>query len=477
MFYRLKTNFILRGWEKMSWVLVERPENLVTQISKEEFQTLLLCDGETELSEEILNDSMKEVLEQYKNNGIVTASTEPCPLSEDQYYRYFNNRNVSAILWSITGRCNYKCRHCFMNAPDAMLGELSTNEAINMIDQMAECGVLRVDITGGEPFVRRDFWQLVDRIICHKINIGMVYTNGWLLNDKVLDEFERRNLHPEFSISFDGIGWHDWMRGVPGAEEAAIRALQLCNKRGFSTNVEMCIHRGNQKILTQTFNLLNSLGVSRVKAGNVDMTELWHKHCEGNSWTEKEYIDAMIKYIPEYYKSGCPISNLILTNVITLHSNGTYDIIGETYDGTEKCLNCYMCDSARWSCYITPEGRLLPCMPMTSTDDQNKFPRIQDIGLRCGLSNSFYMRFVDGRVKDLLEANAECNACAYRYKCGGGCRASALLYGSHDLMGCDRIMCTLWKEGYVERIRKTADDAIAKYGVPSKKGGSSEVDT
>lgn len=38
-------------------------------------------------------------------------------------------------------------------------------------------------------------------------------------------------------------------------------------------------------------------------------------------------------------------------------------------------------------------------------------------------------------------------------------------------------MCTLWKEGYVERIRKAADDAIAKYGVPSKKDGSSEVDT
>lgn len=304
----------------------------------------------------------------------------------------------------------------------------------------------------------------------------MVYTNGWLLNDKVLDEFERRNLHPEFSISFDGIGWHDWMRGVPGAEEAAIRALQLCNKRGFSTNVEMCIHRGNQKILTQTFNLLNSLGVSRVKAGNVDMTELWHKHCEGNSWTEKEYIDAMIKYIPEYYKSGCPISNLILTNVITLHSNGTYDIIGEAYDGTEKCLNCYMCDSARWSCYITPEGRLLPCMPMTSSPAQKLFPRIQDIGLKQGLRDSFYMQFVDGRVKDLLEANAECNACAYRYKCGGGCRANALIEGDQKLMGCDRNMCMLWKEGYVERIRKAADDAIAKYGVLSKKGGSSEVD-
>ena len=102
---------------------------------------------------------------------------------------------------------------------------------------------------------------------------------------------------------------------------------------------------------------------------------------------------------------------------------------------------------------------------------------VQDIGLKQGLTDSFYMQFVDGRVKNLLEANAECNACAYRYKCGGGCRANALIEGDQKLMGCDRNMCMLWKEGYVERIRKAADDAIAKYGVPSKKGGSSEVDT
>src|SRR5699024_489848 len=112
-------------------------------------------------------------------------------------------------------------------------------------------------------------------------------------------------------------------------------------------------------------------------------------------------------------------------------------IVAEAHDGTEKCLNCYMCGAARMSCYITPEGRLLPCMPMTSSPDQENFPKIQDIGLKQGLSNSYYMQFVNGRIKDLFAANAECAACAYRYKCGGGCRATALLDGSHSLMGCD----------------------------------------
>ena len=97
---------------------------------------------------------------------------------------------------------------------------------------------------------------------------------------------------------------------------------------------------------------------------------------------------------------------------------------------------------------------------------QERFPLIREIGLSRGLSDSFYMDFVGRRVRDLLAANAECAACKYRYRCGGGCRATALLYGSHDLMGCDRIMCLLWKKGYAERIRQAAGEAAAKYGLP-----------
>ena len=120
-----------------------------------------------------------------------------------------------------------------------------------MFDQMAECGVLSVDLTGGEPFVRRDICQLIDRILSYHMTINMVYTNGWLVNVKLLDESEKRGVKPEFSISFDGVGWHDWMSGVSGAEEAALRALHLLPSRKFPVHVEMCIHRGNVNTLPQ----------------------------------------------------------------------------------------------------------------------------------------------------------------------------------------------------------------------------------
>ena len=178
--------------------------------------------------------------------------------------------------------------------------------------------------------------------------------------------------------------------------------------------------------------------------------------------TEEEYVETALRLIPDYYQSNCPLE-LMYGGVIDLHRDGSYEILAQRYDGTDDSLDCYLCGSVRWSCYITPEGRLLPCMPMTASPLQNRFPKVQDIGLRQGLSDSLYMQFVDNRVKDLLKANAECSACPDRLKCGGGCRASALVEGDQNLMGCDRSTCMLWKGGYVERIRQVAEEARAAY--------------
>lgn len=361
MFYRLKSPYILRGWEKMTGTLVKQPENKVIPVSKEMFQVLLLCDGETDLDKYKIDDGLQSILKQCESDGFVEICNHSYPLKSNQYYQYYHNRFVESVFWSITGRCNYRCRHCYMDAPDAALGELSTEEALDLIEQMAACGVLSVDITGGEPLVRKDIWQLIDRILSHKITIGTFYTNGWLLNETVLKEFEHRGIKPYISISFDGVGWHDWMRGVSGAEKAAMNALEICKERGFSTNVEMCLHRGNRNTLSQTIKTLCSVGVSSLRVGSVTMTDLWKKHNDGNVLTEEEYIETALEYIPNYYRDNRPLE-LMFGGVVNLHRDGSYRILAQRYDGTEDCLNCHLCSGTRWSCYITPEGRMLPCV-------------------------------------------------------------------------------------------------------------------
>ncbi len=462
MFYKIRQQYRMRGWEKMAWVLVRRPENSYKTLTAEEFQVLVLCDGRTKLSGACMTDEMQQILKELIEEGIVELCEKEDPLAEEQYYRYYDNRFVRSAFWSITGRCNCRCRHCFMDAPEGRLGELSHEQAVNLIEQMEECGILRVDITGGEPFVRKDFWELIDCIQEHGMAVRDVYTNGRLLTGSVLDEFEKRNLKPEFSISFDGTGWHDWMRGVRGAEEAALEALRLCQRRGFPTNIEMCVHKGNQDTLRETIKLLSDIGVRAVKVIKVAHTDAWKLNNEGNEMDSREYLEAMLRYIPQFFEDKMPVE-VMLSNVIVLHKGAKeYEIPSVKHDGTERCLDRLLCGAARYDCYITPEGRLLPCMPMTACREQELFPLIQEVGLKRGLSDSFYMDFVDSRIRDLLNVNVKCNACEHKYQCGGGCRANALAQ-SGSLMGCDKEQCFFWEEGYEERIRKISDKAIERY--------------
>lgn len=463
MYYKLRSNYVLRGWEELAWVLVKRPENEVFFLKQETFQVLLLCDGKTDLHNGLLNDTLIKVLHDCEKEGIIECSVQENALDPDQYYKYYNNRYIQRVFWSVTGKCNFRCRHCYMDAPDEKLGELSTEEALNLIDQMAACGVLQVDLTGGEPLIRKDFWTLIDRIISYKMVVKQLYTNGWLLNENILNEFEKRGLKPEIAMSFDGIGWHDWMRGVDGAEKRALNAMILCKDRGFPISVGMCIHRGNQNVLPKTIERLQEIGVTELKTANVDPTELWLCHSEGNELTWEEYIECMLPYIPWYYENERPIECLELGGIARMTRDKPCELCVRHYNDGEMCKEYYLCGATRWSCYITPEGRLLPCLPMTASMEQECFPKIQDIGLKQGLKDSYYMQFVNGRIKDLFEANKECAACKYRYKCGGGCRAAALLDGEHNIMGCDRNMCNIWKKGYVERICKVIEVVNEKY--------------
>ena len=80
---------------------------------------------------------------------------------DHQRYRFYDARCKQMVQWSITGKCNYRCRHCFMSAPHA---------------------------AQGEPMVRADFWELVDEIIKRDIQIDTIYSNGLLVTDEFLDK-------------------------------------------------------------------------------------------------------------------------------------------------------------------------------------------------------------------------------------------------------------------------------------------------
>ena len=456
----LSPQYKLRGWIGFPYALVYSGD--VIRLSREEFNVLIACDGQTDM-ETIRTEQIQNTLHSLEEKGFIRFSDKPRAIDPEQYYYHYDNRYIREVYWSITGRCNFRCRHCYLNAPDAEMGEMTHEEAMKVIDQIAECGVYHLLVSGGEPLVRKDFFSLIDHALEKRIQIDQIYTNGWLLTDKMLDEFDQRGIKPEFSISFDGVGWHDWMRGVQGAEQAVLDTLRRCKDRGFATSIETCIHRGNADTIRETVKMLSETGIQSIKFCEVCNTDLWKRNADGNAMTTREYNDAVLRYIPRFFEDGMPV-DILFGGVLYLYKNSTnYSLVAEFDEGTEKCLTRHMCGAVRNSCYIAPDGRLLPCMPIASVPDQSLFPKIQDIGLQAALKDSFFMEFAGRRVKDLLEVCKTCRECPHHLKCGGGCRASAVLEGEKNLMGPDPSRCLMWKGGYREKVHKVCDEAIRKY--------------
>ena len=449
-FYRLKDNYILRGWEKLPYAAVDTQTLMPDFMDSRHFNVLKLCNGNIDTSLPFITDSDREIIREFEEKGIIEPCTLGQALSDNQQYRKFPARYVRHIHWSITGRCNYKCKHCYLSAPDAKYGELSHEQMMNVISQLEDCGIMSVSLTGGEPLIRDDFLEIVDALVERGIIITQIYSNGALVNEKLLRELDSRGIHPEFNMSFDGVGCHDWLRGVPGAEDMVNNAFALCRDMGFPTGAEMCLHRMNMHTVRDSVNHLASLGVKALKLGSVKDTEAWEEYKADNTLTLKEAWQVYLDYIPDYYADGMPLS-IQMANVFMANPNKP-----DVFSIPEYCQNvdqdACICGAARNAVYISPEGRLLPCMPMAGTSFHDRMPLLTENSLAECINSSFWFELVNMRIRDFFAVNEDCRNCRQFRHCGGGCRAEALTSDPNNYMGKSPGLCELLLGGWPEKI-------------------------
>ena len=384
MYYRLKDEYILRGWDKLPYAIVDTRTGGAVFITPKQMQALELCDGEIDVSDIFIPESLKEIIAEAEQKGSVEQCEKGNGLKDFQKYKRYSNRYIRSAHWSITGKCNYKCRHCYMSAPNVNAYEAPHEDIMKIIDMLAECGVMSVSLTGGEALFRKDFFEIGDALIDKGIKITSTYSNGALLTEKVLKEIEKRKIRPSFNISFDGVdGWHDWLRGVEGAQKLTDRAFALCRDMGFSVNVSMSIHQGNKDSLRATINHLASLGVKAIKTGYVAELGEWKTHSDNNnSFSLKEIFQAYLDYLPYYYgEDGMPI-DIFFTSFFRANKNepDKYEIIGykDEYNPQKNLL----CPLSRSSANISPEGRVLMCGMMYGMEIEKLFPAMPETHFR-----------------------------------------------------------------------------------------------
>ena len=450
MFYRLKSEYMLRGWKLLSTGVVNHENRTVQFLPPKKYNVLKLCNGQS--AGDSFDEAQHKILEEFIADGYVETTDEISPLESVQEYKFHDNRFLRSIAWSITGKCNCKCRHCYMSASPQKVEEFTHEQCMDIIAQMADCGVQNVALIGGEPLVRRDFWEIVDELIAKDIRIKKVFSNGILINEKFISELKKRNLRPKFQLSFDGVGCHDWLRGFNGAEKAFYRAVKLLHEGNFNINVSFDLHKGNLDSVRESVKLLASMGVDSVKIGRIFAAGAAFS-MQDKLMTQSETYDFFLEYIPQYIADGAPIK-LYLSGMFSAFGATEYSIpivkMGENFNHDNYC----MCINARNFMQINCDGYVVPCMPMNYAESNKKFfSRITDKSLKEILDDKAYMDLVSTRLGDYFKKNPECDACEYRNRCGGGCRGLAMYHNRDgNLFGIDRDTCTFFKGGYYDKV-------------------------
>lgn len=471
MYFRLKQPWRLRGYEN-ELLLLERagtpgaPYKLTAPL----YELLSQCDGETPAK---FTSVQHEALERYISMGIVEKTEEMLPIAPEQAYRHIKNRRVPTAMWSITGRCNMRCVHCFMaSGSETPIHEFSCSQAEALTAQLAQCGVKNIYLTGGEPLLHPDFERILQCIHQNGLDVTRLYTNGMLLNKKTLTSFEALGMRPEIVLSFDGLGTHDWMRGVKGAQAAAERAIELAVKSGNEVRAAVNVNSQTRDGLIETSRFLYGLGVRSIFFVRTGESPRWSS-TNSKTISMDDFCRMAVELTGALLYENRHGLALKFFGGITLAPSATRvntDIAYKVYAG-EAAAESAWCQKVACTLFIASDGRVLPCDAFegaslasgTFFEDNNVFTRpLCDI-----LTDSEYSRALALRACDVIASNAQCANCAWREKChGGACRVCAILSGaqktgqydiSGDMRGISPISCTMFKGGYYDEILSLLD--------------------
>ncbi len=464
MYYRLKSDYMLRGWKFLQTGVINRDTKEYKFFSEEKFAVLKLCDGQNDSESAIFDDKQRKIIEELQSEGYIEAKKEISPLEDVQKYKFYDNRFMESANWSITGRCNCKCRHCHMSAPKHKVEEFTKAQCMDIISQMEQCGIQKIALTGGEVLIRKDFWEIIDALTAANIKIYKILTNGLLINEKFVSELDKRNLKPEIQISFDGIGGcHDWIRDINGAEKLTLHAIKLLSKKNFNVKSLFALHKGNIKYLRETVKELTNCGVKSLFVAPITANGEAIS-MENKILSTEELYKVIIEYIPQYIADGVPLK-ANLAGIFCGISPSEYIIpFVKAPENVNIDKNC-VCGSIRTSIHIDFEGFAMPCPAMGFDENGKKhFSTIFAKPLKELLNDGVYMDFINSRMRDYFKKNPQCAACKYKNRCSGGCRGNAMANnGDGDLFGVDKATCLFFKGGYYDKVLALGEKLNLKY--------------
>ena len=310
----------------------------------------------------------------------------------------------SLISWNLTRQCNLRCPHCYMEGGRKADNELSTDECLGLVDEMNALGTEMLILTGGEPLLRKDIYDIAR--YASSLGIWVVMgTNGVLVTDEVVAKMIECGVQG-VAISIDSVDpvKHDQFRGGPNAWKHSVRALDICRANGLQVLVQTTVMDMNydeiQKLLAfarekgaWSFNLYFLVQTGRGQQLN-DLSP------ERTEAMLSNLVDWQDQYRPMLVRSKCaPQFKQI------------------AYERGLGGLESGGCMAGTQYCRITPQGDVTPCPYMTVVAGN---VRDQSFGEIWRTST------VLQELRDPELLLGRCGRCEFKQLCGGcRCRAQA----------------------------------------------------
>jgi len=312
----------------------------------------------------------------------------------------------------VTGSCNLRCKYCYISAGKIDVPAIPTQHIMHMIDLLGTIGIKKLIIGGGEPLLRGDIFDILDRGVARMPT--HLLTNGTLINEKTAQKLALSGIDG-VSISLDSATpkVHDELRDE--SFSAVINSIKLCVKERLNVDVAACVTTKNFGYALDLIRFAENIGATSITFEGLNPVGRG-KDCADLALTPKQ-TDTFLQTIYEILHDIKP--KIKITMFYPQWVRWDDDAMG--------------CEAGKNFFGLRPNGDMLPCtnLPITIGNIlEDDFSAIWN----CELMN-------DLRTK----RNGGCNACQYRERCGG-CRSKA--YAAGDIFGSDP-SCSLAQEEVV----------------------------
>jgi mycofactocin biosynthetic radical S-adenosylmethionine protein MftC len=301
------------------------------------------------------------------------------------------------LTWELTYGCNLRCAHCLSSSGERREGELTTEEARALIDEWAAMQVFYINVGGGEPMSRPDFFELMDH--CLQRGIGVKFsTNGTLIDDAAADWIANSD-YLDVQISLDGADadTNDPLRGT-GSFRRARRAMELLAARGFCFKINTVVTRQNAGQLDRMYALAAGYGAQ------LRVTRLRPSGRGRDVWEAMRPTAAQNRALYDWLRAH--------PDVMTGDSFFHLSAFGAPLDG----LN--MCGAGRIVCCVDPLGEVYACPFVLSPEFSGG-----NVRQRGGFRGIWRESALFAHLR-AWQVGGSCQSCNAYASCHGGCMAA-----------------------------------------------------